>query len=102
MNSILWQRNTSSTMVKRWITDRINKNMAELQRQAEFKMIRNQFNHFIFNVLETLRYTVFIQPVEAEKMILSLSKFLRYNLYNQDKFVPLKEDIEHLELSDAS
>lgn len=75
-----------------------NKNMAELQRQAEFKMIRNQFNpHFIFNVLETLRYTVFVSPVEAEKMILSLSKFLRYNLYNQDKFVPLKEDIEHLE-----
>ena len=75
-----------------------NKSMAELQRQAEFKMIRNQFNpHFIFNVLETLRYTVFVSPAEAEKMILSLSKFLRYNLYNQDKFVPLKEDIEHLE-----
>lgn len=86
-------------MVKK-IDQLIEKNvkMAELQRQAEFKMIRNQFNpHFIFNVLETLRYMIFISPKEAEKVILALSKFLRYNIYNQDKFVPLKEDMEHME-----
>lgn len=75
-----------------------NTQMAELQRQAEFKMIRNQFNpHFIFNVLETLRYMIFVSPKDAEHVILALSKFLRYNIYNQDKFVPLKEDMEHME-----
>lgn len=75
-----------------------NQKMAELQREAEFKMIRNQFNpHFIFNVLETLRYMVFVDQKGTEKNILALSKFLRYNIYNQDKFVPLKEDMEHME-----
>lgn len=75
-----------------------NNQMAELQRKAEFKIIRNQFNpHFIFNVLETLRYMVFVDQKEAEHVILALSKFLRYNIYNQDKFVPLKEDMEHME-----
>ena len=75
-----------------------NNRMAELQREAEFKVIRNQFNpHFIFNVLETLRYMVFVDPKGAERNILALSKFLRYNIYNQDRFVPLKEDMEHME-----
>lgn len=75
-----------------------NQKMAELQRESEFKIIRNQFNpHFIFNVLETLRYMVFVDQKGTEKNILALSKFLRYNIYNQDKFVPLKEDMEHME-----
>lgn len=75
-----------------------NRQMAELQRKTEFKMIRDQFNpHFIFNVLETLRYMIFVSPKEAERVILALSQFLRYNIYNQDKFVPLKEDMEHME-----
>lgn len=75
-----------------------NQRMAELQREAEFRMIRNQFNpHFIFNVLETLRYMVFVDQRGTERNILALSKFLRYNIYNQDKFVPLKEDMEHME-----
>lgn len=75
-----------------------NRQIAELQRKTEFKMIRDQFNpHFIFNVLETLRYMIFVSPKEAEKVILALSQFLRYNIYNQDKFVPLKEDMEHME-----
>lgn len=75
-----------------------NNQMAELQRIAEFKIIRNQFNpHFIFNVLETLRYMVFVDPGETEKTILALAKFLRYNIYNQDKFVPLSEDMEHMD-----
>lgn len=86
-------------MVKK-INQLIEKNnqMAEMQRTAEFKMIRNQFNpHFIFNVLETLRYMIFVNQKDAEHMVLALSKFLRYNIYNQDKFVPLKEDMEHME-----
>ena len=74
-----------------------NNEKEELRRQAEFKVIRNQFNpHFIFNVLETLRYMVFVDPKQAENVVLALSKFLRYNIYNQDKFVPFKEDVEHL------
>ena len=74
-----------------------NNEKEELRRQAEFKVIRNQFNpHFIFNVLETLRYMVFVDPKQAENVVLALSKFLRYNIYNQDKFVPFKEDVEHI------
>lgn len=74
-----------------------NNEKEELRRNAEFKVIRNQFNpHFIFNVLETLRYMIFVDQKQAEQVVLALSKFLRYNIYNQDKFVPLKEDLEHL------
>lgn len=70
----------------------------ELQKEAEFAVLRNEFNpHFIFNVLETLRYTLLVDIKQAEDIIISLSQFLRYNIYVSDKLVPLGEDIEHLE-----
>ncbi|MGL5433902.1 MAG: sensor histidine kinase [Lachnospiraceae bacterium] len=75
-----------------------NEELFELRKEAEFAVLRNQFNpHFIFNVLETLRYTLLVDMKQAEEIIISLSQFLRYNIYVSDKLVPLGEDIEHLE-----
>jgi len=75
-----------------------NEELFELRKEAEFAVLRNQFNpHFIFNVLETLRYMLLVDIKQAEEIIISLSQFLRYNIYVSDKLVPLGEDIEHLE-----
>lgn len=75
-----------------------NEELFELQKESEIAILRSQFNpHFIFNVLETLRYTLLVDTKKAEEIIISLSQFLRYNLYMNDKLVPINEDLEHLE-----
>lgn len=74
-----------------------NRTLFELQRETEFTVLRNQFNpHFIFNVLETLRYTLLTDSRQAEHIVLNLSKLLRYSIYATDPLIPVREDIEHL------
>lgn len=77
---------------------RKNSELVNLTHESEIKVLQSQFNpHFIFNILETLRYSVLINPKESEKIILGLSKLLRYSIKNDNQKVILSNDIEYIE-----
>lgn len=77
---------------------RKNSELVNLTHESEIKVLQSQFNpHFIFNILETLRYSVLINPKESEKIILGLSKLLRYSIKNDNQKVTLSNDIEYIE-----
>ena len=66
-----------------------------MAREAELKALQAQINpHFLFNALHTISSFVRINPDKAREIIMDLSIYLRYNLENSAKMVPL-----HMELS---
>jgi LytS/YehU family sensor histidine kinase len=76
---------------------RSNEELFELRKNMEFEVLRNQFNpHMVFNVLESLRYTLRQDADGAERMVLMLSRFLRYGIYARGPMVLLGEDAEQL------
>lgn len=75
-----------------------NEELSNLRRISEIKQLQSQFNpHFIFNVLETLRYSVLITPKDAEKIIIGLSRLLRYSVNYEGQKVLLKKDLDYIE-----
>lgn len=79
------------------LTDQ-NNELVKLEYISEIKLLQSQFNpHFIFNVLETLRYSLIMAPEDAEPIIIGLSRLLRYSInYDGDK-VLLEKDILYIE-----
>ncbi|UVI29378.1 sensor histidine kinase [Paenibacillus spongiae] len=71
-----------------------NKEKARQNVLSEIKQLESQFNpHFLFNTLETIRYTVKLDPSSANKMIVVLSSLLRYSIDNANMEVSLAEDV---------
>ncbi|WP_210469857.1 sensor histidine kinase [Sporosarcina sp. 6E9] len=74
-----------------------NKELSEIRRKNEIKMLQSQFNpHFIFNVLETLRYTMFVNIEQAQEIIFSISRLLRYSINNDENNVPFEKDLDYI------
>lgn len=75
-----------------------NQELSDLRRITEIKQLQSQFNpHFMFNVLETLRYSILIEPKEAEKIVISLSKLLRYSVNYDGQKVLMKQDLDYIQ-----
>lgn len=72
----------------------------QLAKEAELVKLRQQLQpHFLFNSLNSISALAITQPKEARKMIQQLSDFLRGTLKrDEEKTVPLKEELEHLKL----
>ncbi len=65
---------------------------------AAVQMLESQFNpHFLFNTLESVRYMIRPEPKAAEKMIVSLSRLLRYSIRRDDNMSTLSEESEFAE-----
>lgn len=76
---------------------RRNSELTERKRVMEIKQLEEQINpHFVFNVLETLRYEVMIDANKASEMIMAFANIMRYSIYYGDTIVPLKTDIEYV------
>ncbi len=76
---------------------RRNSELTERERVMEIKQLEEQINpHFVFNVLETLRYEVLIDANKASEMIMAFANIMRYSIYYGDTVVPLKTDIEYV------
>lgn len=76
---------------------RKNSELIERKRVMEIKQLEERINpHFVFNVLETLRYEVLIDPSKASEMIMAFANIMRYNIYYGDTIVPLETDIEYV------
>ena len=67
------------------------------KRIMEIKQLEEQFNpHFIFNVLETLRYEIAIDTAKASDMVMAFANLMRYSIYYGSTIVPLQTDIEYI------
>jgi LytS/YehU family sensor histidine kinase len=69
--------------MQRWTKD--NARMAELSNitlNMELNELRNQINpHFLFNMLNNVKALIRTDPEKATTVIMKLSEFLRYQLY---------------------
>ena len=69
----------------------------ELTKENTTSMIQaleSQFNpHFLFNTLESIRYMIRQNVDMSEKMVVNLSKLLRYSIQTSDKMVILAEEL---------
>ncbi|MEG1757427.1 MAG: sensor histidine kinase [Oscillospiraceae bacterium] len=76
-----------------------NKQLTEETRLFEIRLLYSQFNpHFMFNMLDNIKYSVIEDPQKTKEMIVTLSKMLRYtmdNVYNIE--VPLELDLKYIE-----
>lgn len=74
-----------------------NKEISERKRIMEIKHLEGQLNpHFVFNVLETLRYEILLNPEAASKMLVSFAKLMRYSINYGSSEVELQTDIEYV------
>lgn len=65
--------------------------------QAAVQILESQFNpHFLFNTLESIRYMIRFGPKEAEKMLVSLSRMLRYSIQNGKDVVTVKDEMDFI------
>lgn len=91
-----------STMIKlfqRWMRD--SERMAELKNitlTMELSELRNQVSpHFLFNMLNGIKALVRTDPDKANLVIMKLSEFLRYQLYeNNDEKILLRSELNFL------
>lgn len=75
-----------------------NKELSDIRRIKEIKQLQAQFNpHFIFNILETLRYTIIIDQNQAQDIIMTLSRLLRYSIKNKEENVLFIDDLAYIE-----
>lgn len=86
-----------SMVLQREELQKRNSELTERKRVMEIRQLKEQINpHFIFNVLETLRYEVVIDANKASEMIMAFANIMRYSIYYGDAVVPLKTDIEYV------
>ena len=90
---------TMTKLFQRWMRD--NERIAELRNitlSMELNELRNQINpHFLFNMLNGIKALVRKDPEKATVVILKLSEFLRYQLYeNNDEKILLRSEINFL------
>lgn len=73
-------------------------NFKAMAKEAELKSLQAQINpHFLFNALHTISSFVRIEPNKAREIIINLSTYLRYNLENFSKLLPLKDEINQVD-----
>jgi LytS/YehU family sensor histidine kinase len=64
--------------------------------EAELHALRAQINpHFLFNTLNTIRYSVRVQPEVARDQLNNLAEIFRRVLHSGN-FVPLRDEINHV------
>lgn len=88
----------NNMMVKLQQLIKDNNELAERKRWMEVKHLKGQFNpHFAFNVMETLRYVIMIDPPKASQMVVSFANLMRYSIHYGSTHVPLKTDIGYVQ-----
>ena len=76
---------------------KLNKELSETNLIFEKKKLDSQFNpHFLYNSLETIRYSMLFDVKETEKYILELNSILRYSINNNINYSSLSNDLTYL------
>lgn len=80
---------------------KLDQEKQELNRHKqilEMKQLKNQFNpHFVFNTLESIRYSIILNPQVAAEMTHRLSRLLRYSMDSGNGDIDLKTDLDFIE-----
>lgn len=75
-----------------------NDEIAERKRKMEIKHLENQFNpHFVFNVLEMLRYEMLLDARNASNIVVMFANLMRYYIHYGNGEVALHTDIGYME-----
>lgn len=76
---------------------RCNNELQDRRRQMEIKQLEEQFNpHFVFNVMEMVRYQIPEDPEAASEMLLSFANLMRYSINYGHTKVSLETDVEYV------
>jgi len=76
---------------------RNNDQLLERRRRMEVRHLEEQFNpHFVFNVMETVRYQIGEDPEAASEMLLSFANLMRYSINYGHTKVSLETDVEYI------
>ena len=74
-----------------------NQELSDARRRTEIKQLQAQFNpHFIFNVLEAIKYQLYIHQGKATQIIDLLARLLRYSISSGGNTVTLGHDLEYI------
>ena len=74
-----------------------NTELLKLNNIIEMNQLTAQLNpHFLYNTLEIIRNLVLFDQEKAEKLIIQLTKILRYSINNTKRDVRLEEDLEYI------
>jgi len=75
-----------------------NMEMRDIRNESEIKMLEAEFNpHFLFNTLETIKYSIYMDKDMAAGLIVKLNKLLRYSINASKTEVTLGEELEYLD-----
>ncbi len=75
-----------------------NDQIAEKKRKIEIKHLENQFHpHFVFNVLEMLRYEILFNPKNASDIVVMFANLMRYNINYGQAEIELQTDLNYLQ-----
>lgn len=75
-----------------------NDEIAERKRRMEIKHLESQFNpHFVFNVLEMLRYEMLLDTRNASNIVVMFANLMRYYIHYGNGEVALHTDIGYME-----
>ncbi|MBQ8081881.1 MAG: histidine kinase [Clostridia bacterium] len=74
-----------------------NNAYADETRIAQIKAVQSQFEpHFLYNTLEAIRYTIAEDSKTAQKMIVKLSRLMRYSISQKaSSMTILREDMQY-------
>ena len=76
----------------------LNKELSDTNIVFEKRKLDAQFNpHFLYNSLETIRYSMHFDVKGTEKYILDLTSILRYSISNDISYSSLEHDLKYAE-----
>ncbi len=90
---------TTLRLVQKWTRDNVKlAELSNLTLTMELNELRNQINpHFLFNMLNNVKALIRTDPEKASTVIVKLSEFLRYQLYeNNEEKTLLTSEIDFL------
>ena len=107
ISTVLWsavnfgrfRRNTAEALLKSTLAEKANSDLKYQFAQAQNAFLKQQINpHFLFNALNAIYSTVYVNSPDDSKAVLLLSDIMRYSFEEADKSgrVPLKNEIEQL------
>lgn len=87
----------NAMMVQLQILIKNNSELLERKRMMEVSQLEKQFNpHFVFNVMETLKYEILIDPKQASRMVVAFANLMRYSINNGNAKVRMQIDISYV------
>ena len=89
----------SSSWLRAYVDNKVQlEKVTNEHLETELKFLKAQYHpHFLFNALNTIYFQMDEDTEGAKRSIEKFSELLRYQLYDQQKQVPVMQEIEYLQ-----